>query len=177
MAEVNVKLRNGKVRPSLKVDLTAMVDLGFLLITFFMLATQLTSPKTMEVNKMTDSVDDPPVYPASKTLNILLGEGNKIYYYTSASEGFDQIKIDSTNFGKNGLRKVILDKQEAVMAKYGRDKKDDLLVLIKPLPKSVLKNTVDALDEMSISGIKRFSIVEASYESDDFVLGRLGINK
>jgi len=93
MAEMNVpesgakkgkkKARSKKM--STRVDLTAMVDLGFLLITFFMLATTFNKPKTMEIVKPAkdDDKKDVPVIKMSKTVSFLLGNNDKVYWYVS----------------------------------------------------------------------------------------------
>jgi biopolymer transport protein ExbD len=183
MAEMNVSDKGGKGKRSKKastrVDLTAMVDLGFLLITFFMLATTMNKPKTMEVNKPDKPKDEdiePPIK-MSKTLSLMLGNNDKIYWYVapddveSASAG---MVLDSCNYSKEGLRKVIQRRQKEVMEMFGADKKDELFVMIKPLKDSKLKNTVDALDEMAISGVKRYAILEPKDEIDELVADKVG---
>jgi biopolymer transport protein ExbD len=161
---------------STRVDMTPMVDLGFLLITFFIFTTTMSSPTTMELfmPKDTDKDEDQNKAKESGALTILLSKDNHIYYY----EG--QLKEDasnflSTNFG--GIRKVIIDKKKAVIdahqhdagcekiwAKNKGDKKScldkDLVVVIKPDEQSTYKNTVDMLDEMAISNIKRYAMVD-----------------
>ncbi len=161
---------------STRVDMTPMVDLGFLLITFFIFTTTMSSPTTMELfmPKDTDKDDEQNKAKESGALTILLSKDNHIYYY----EG--QLKEDasnflSTNFG--GIRKVIIDKKKAVIdahqhdagcekiwAKNKGDKKScldkDLVVVIKPDEESTYKNTVDMLDEMAISNIKRYAMVD-----------------
>lgn len=161
---------------STRVDMTPMVDLGFLLITFFIFTTTMSSPTTMELfmPKDTDKDDEQNKAKESGALTILLSKDNHVYYY----EG--QLKEDasnflSTNFG--GIRKVIIDKKKAVIdahqhdagcekiwAKNGGDKKScldkDLVVVIKPDEQSTYKNTVDMLDEMAISNIKRYAMVD-----------------
>lgn len=161
---------------STRVDMTPMVDLGFLLITFFIFTTTMSSPTTMELfmPKDTDKDEDQNKAKESGALTVLLGKDNHVYYY----EG--QLKEDasnflSTNFG--GIRKVILDKKKSVIdthqhdagcekiwAKNGGDKKScldkDLVVVIKPDEEATYKNTVDILDEMAISNIKRYAMVE-----------------
>jgi biopolymer transport protein ExbD len=161
---------------STRVDMTPMVDLGFLLITFFIFTTTMSSPTTMELfmPKDTDKDEDQNKAKESGALTILLSKDNHVYYY----EG--QLKEDasnflSTNFG--GIRKVIIDKKKAVIdahqhdigcekiwAKNGGDKKScldkDLVVVIKPDEEATYKNTVDILDEMAISNIKRYAMVD-----------------
>jgi biopolymer transport protein ExbD len=161
---------------STRVDMTPMVDLGFLLITFFIFTTTMSSPTTMELfmPKDTDKDEDQNKAKESGALTILLSKDNHVYYY----EG--QLKEDasnflSTNFG--GIRKVILDKKKAVIdahqhdagcekiwAKNSGDKKScldkDLVVVIKPDEEATYKNTVDILDEMAISNIKRYAMVD-----------------
>jgi biopolymer transport protein ExbD len=163
MAEMNVPEGKGKKKggqrskkQSTRVDLTAMVDLGFLLITFFMLATTFNKPKTMEVNmpdKLEDLKKQPPLK-ASKSLSVLLGERDKVYTYQDPEKPV----VDSTDFSRDGIRAIILRRQQEVAAQWGN--KDELVVLIKSMPKARYKNLVDILDEMAITGTKRYAIVE-----------------
>jgi biopolymer transport protein ExbD len=163
---------------STRVDLTAMVDLGFLLITFFMLATTMNKPKTMEINKPIDDPKDakPPEIPMSKTLSLLLGDNDKVYWYVSPDKGSstDKIEMDSVDYSANGVRRIVKRRQKEVMEKYGADKKDELFVMIKPLPGSKLKNTVDVLDEMSINDVKRYAILAANDPIDSLVALQVG---
>src|SRR5690349_2727836 len=87
------------------MDFTPMVDLGFLLITFFMLTTTLAKPVVMPL-VMPDDTGKPLPLKASKALTILLGAGNKVYWY----EGTGTTPADSTEFGQNGLRYLLLEK-------------------------------------------------------------------
>src|SRR5687767_11497736 len=131
MAEMNVSGGGGhkkgkKVRSkkmSTRVDLTAMVDLGFLLITFFMLATTFNKPKTMEVNKPAkekEEKEEPPIK-MSKTATLLLGKGDKIYAYVSPDEidATTQLSLDSIDYSPQGLRKFIQQRQSEVQSQWG----------------------------------------------------------
>jgi biopolymer transport protein ExbD len=161
MAEMN--LPNSKThsksglrakRLSTKVDLTAMVDLGFLLITFFMLATTFTKPKAMEVNMPMDDAGEKPLLKATRSLSILLGERDKIYSYVDP----ENPQVDSTDFSPAGIRALLFKRQAEVAAKWGD--KNELVVLIKSMPKARYKNLVDILDEMLITQTKRYAIVK-----------------
>jgi biopolymer transport protein ExbD len=183
MAEMNVPDKGGKGKRSKKastrVDLTAMVDLGFLLITFFMLATTMNKPKTMEINKPDKPKDEdkePPIK-MSKTLTLMLGNNNKIYWYVApddAEGAASGMVLDSCDYSSTGLRRVIQRRHKEVMEMFGADKKDDLFIMIKPLKDSKLKNTVDVLDEMAISGVKRYAILEAKEDVDKIVADKVG---
>jgi biopolymer transport protein ExbD len=161
---------------STHLDMTPMVDLGFLLITFFIFTTTMSSPTTMELYmpKDTEKDDDQNKAKESGALTIMLSKDNHVYYY----EG--QLKEDASNFISTnfaGIRKVIIDKKKAVIeahqhdagcekiwAKNGGDKKScldkDLVVVIKPGELATYKNTVDILDEMTITNIKRYAMVD-----------------
>ena len=184
MAEMNVsgggghkkdkKARSKKM--STRVDLTAMVDLGFLLITFFMLATTFNKPKTMEVNKPAkekEEVEEPPIK-MSKTATIMLGKNDKVYVYVSPDEidATTELSLDSVDYSPNGLRKFIQRRQQEVQQQWGN--KDDLFVMIKPLPSSSFRNIVDVLDEMTINDVKRYAILEPNDPIDSLVSVRTG---
>jgi biopolymer transport protein ExbD len=173
---------------STRVDMTPMVDLGFLLITFFIFTTTMSSPTTMDLfmPKDTEKDEDQNKAKESGALTVLLGKDNVIYYY----EG--QLKEDASNFltsNFSGIRKIIIDKKKSVIeahqhdegckkiqekAKVGdRDKKippdpnwqkvcldKDLVIVIKPDDDATYKNTIDILDEMAISDIKRYAMVD-----------------
>ena len=153
-----------------KVDLTAMVDLGFLLITFFMLATSFTKENVMEVFKPDTEGEFP--YPESKSAIIFLGQRDKVFTYTPPDHlsETDGLKIDSMDYNAGGLRKFIQRRQDEVKVKWGN--KDMLFVVIKPLPDASFKNMVDALDEMFISKVQHYAIVPVT-AVDSIVLGKI----
>lgn len=186
MAEMNVSGGGGhkkgakKVRSkkmSTRVDLTAMVDLGFLLITFFMLATTFNKPKTMEVNKPAKEEDkkekEPPIK-MSKTATLMLGANDKLYVYVSPDEidATTELALDSVDYSSSGLRKYIQRRQKEVQEQWGD--KDQLFVMIKPLPASNVKNIVDVLDEMTINDVKRYAILEPNDPIDSLIALRTG---
>ncbi len=178
MADMDIKTTKSgrRGRHPIKVDLTAMVDLGFLLITFFMLATTMTNSKSMLVNKMEDDIDINVTIPASKTMTLLLGNNDKAYYYTSEDnpKSINDFVIDSVDFSSKGLRRAIINRQNEVAKKYGESHRKDLFVMIKPLPKSTLKNTVDAFDEMTITGVNRYVLLTPKEPVDSIVAKMIG---
>lgn len=160
MATFNIP-QNGKAvrgssrKPIPGVDLTAMVDLAFLLITFFMLTTSLGKMNAMEIAKPIP-VDDPTLqqpWPASRTLTVLLGKDDKVVYYLGeASKSPMQI----TNLSE--IRKTLLANQKIVAETHKASKDQAMYVIIKPTSTSVYKNFVDVIDEMSINKINTYAI-------------------
>jgi biopolymer transport protein ExbD len=155
----------GKVRSkkqNSKVDLTAMVDLAFLLITFFMLTTSLSKPQAMNLGLPEDDVNGPKIdlpVDQRRTMTVLLGEGNNIKWFHGLLDAPEEggAPKDAT-YGKNGIRKEILKRVKSVPEVVG-DPKKGLIVIIKPTKKSTYRNLVDMLDEMAISGVETYAIV------------------
>ncbi len=137
------------------VDLTAMVDLAFLLITFFMLTTSLGKMNVMDIAKPVpiQKPIDLAVWPASKTLTILLGKNSQLAYYMGEAK---VASLDVSSF--KDIRKVILDKREAVAKAHEKDLNRDMYVSVKPTSLSVYRNFVDILDEMNIIKIGTYAI-------------------
>ncbi len=136
---------------STRVDLTPMVDLGFLLITFFVFTTTMSKPTVMKMNEPKDEkVEDQMKVKESAVMTILLGKGDQIYYYfgTLTAEGASE-QFKSSNF--KDIRQIILDKKRAVPD--GDKLKSDLMYIIKADKESKFKNIIDILDEMSINAI------------------------
>jgi biopolymer transport protein ExbD len=168
MAELNTDdgggKKGGKVRAkkaNAKVDLTAMVDLAFLLITFFMLTTTLSKPQSMSLG-LPDKDDDPSKnkdikVDENRTMTVLLGENNKLVYYM----GLLATPIGGPKemaFGKDGIRKELLSRKVSVV-EYTGNKDKGIIVIIKPSKKSKYKNLIDILDEMAITGVETYAIV------------------
>ena len=155
-----------------RVDLTAMVDLGFLLITFFMLASTLSQSKVMELITPAGAAPDPAPIPESKSLILMLGSRDKIYSYTLSDVTGGNMHIDSFSYAAHDLRARIMQRQKEVEIKHGD--RQQLFVLIKPLPGSSYKHTIDVLDEMTILQVKRYAIVKADSEEDKIVIKMIG---
>ena len=157
--------KGGKVRSkksNAKVDLTAMVDLAFLLITFFMLTTSLSKPQSMNLGlpdkEDKDKPEDKPMkVDERRTMTIVMGENNTIQWYMGLFETpIAGPKADS--YGRNGIRKELL-KQVQTVPQITGDPKKGLIVIIKPTKKSSYRNLVDVLDEMAICGVETYAIV------------------
>ncbi|MDO3640722.1 MAG: ExbD/TolR family protein [Mucilaginibacter sp.] len=164
MAELDTsgggKHKGGKIRSkkaSTRVDLTAMVDLAFLLITFFMFTTTLNKPKAMNLAMPDNSVKTSQLpVAATRTMTILLGAHNKLEWYMG-EPGKSAPTVDG--YGPNGLRKALIENGNQVASTHaGPD--NFMIVLIKPSDKSTYENLVSALDEMSITNIKSYAIVK-----------------
>ena len=164
MAEMNTGAAQGghkgghrSKKLSTRVDMTPMVDLGFLLITFFMLTTTLSQPKTMDL--IMPAKDGPPSALAeSKALTILLGANDKIMYYEGMSN--DPKIMHSSYANLNGIRDVIISKHKEV---------SDLMVLIKADNTANYKNIVDIMDEMLINHVSRYAMVDITPEEKTFL--------
>lgn len=156
MAEMEIKESKKKgpgvkksKKHSTRVDLTPMVDLGFLLITFFIFTTTVSQPTSMNLNMPKDTKDpnDNTKVKESGSLTLLLGKSNVIYYYF----GNDPATMQTT--GYKDVRKIILDKKKSTPAA-------DLFVIIKPDKDATYKNAVDMLDEMDINDIGKYAMVD-----------------
>ena len=158
--------KGGKVRSkkqNSKVDLTAMVDLAFLLITFFMLTTSLSKPQSMSLGLP----DKDPLKPEEeikvderRTLTVMMGADNKLVYYMGLLEnpiaGPKEIA-----YGKGGIREQLIKSKKEVLAYSTAKGKPDqgMIVIIKPSKKSNYKNVIDVLDEMAIVDVPTYTIV------------------
>jgi len=131
---------------STRVDLTPMVDLGFLLVTFFVFTTTMTTSTAMNMNEpKDDNPEEQMKVKNSGAMTILLGKADQIYYYygqldpNTLSEQFK-----SSSF--KDIRGLIVEKKKATPI-------DDLMYIIKSDSASTFKNAIDILDEMSISAV------------------------
>jgi biopolymer transport protein ExbD len=153
---------------STRVDLTPMVDLGFLLITFFIFTTTMSQPTAMKLilPKDADKPEEQNLSKESGTLTIMMGKDNHVFYYEGS------MKSDGSNFktasfsGDNSIRNEIIKKRSEVMGRAKAagaaeaDLDKDLVIVIKPNSDCNYKNVVDMLDEMAINGIKRYALVD-----------------
>lgn len=168
MAEMNIKTTNKNspgVRKSKKqstrVDLTPMVDLGFLLITFFIFSTTMIQPTSMNLSMPKDVLDpkDLTNVPESGSLTLMLGKENLIYYYFKNNPSTMQV----TSYKL--VRDVILEKKK-------NTELEDLFIIIKPGKDATYKNAVDILDEMNINDIPRYAMVNLSMHELDLIQQR-----
>jgi len=162
MAEMNTQSNPGKQRGgqrakklSTRVDMTPMVDLGFLLITFFMLTTTLLQPKTMDLI-MPREDGEPQSLAESNAMTVLLGGNNKVRYYEGMYHPED---VKTTTYGH--IREAIIKKREDILKKTGDNK---LMVLIKATNDANYKNVVDIMDEMLINRVDRYAMVDITDE-------------
>jgi biopolymer transport protein ExbD len=195
MAEINTESsgskkgkKKGAKKVSTRVDLTPMVDLGFLLITFFMLTTTMIKPQTMEIampSKEKVPEEEQTKVKASRAITIILGKDNKVFYYEGTRENDIDPIVNSTDFSSTGIRKFLIERNVDVMLKVEEldkerrtteipqeeydmkkleimaDKKAPI-VIIKATNEATYKNLIDVLDEMAICNIGRYAIVDIS---------------
>lgn len=158
---------------STRVDMTPMVDLGFLLITFFIFTTTMSTPATMKLFMPKDEKDKDKQTEVKESgaLTIMLGKNNGVYYY----EG--QLKEDGSNFKTSTFKEIrdeIIKKKNDVIDLARRMGKTDsldkdLVVVIKPNTEATYKNTVDMLDEMTINQVHRFALIDITEDENKLI--------
>ena len=167
--------KGGKQRAkkmSTKIDMTPMVDLAFLLLTFFMLTTTFAKPNVMQLTmpvkdkNLTD--EEQTKIKASQAVTIILGPDNKVFYYFGLNQPNDKSvavpDVKVTDFSANGIRQVLLARQK---------QEPEPIILIKPYVDgdvaSKYKNMVDILDEMNITNQKKYALVDISKDDKDLI--------
>jgi biopolymer transport protein ExbD len=143
-------VKKGK-KLSTRVDLTPMVDLGFLLITFFIFTTTMSQPTAMKLNLPKDAKDEEQnKAKESGALTLLLGKDNNIFYYEGILDETGS-NFKSSNF--KDIRQVLIDKKK-------RTNEKDFVVVIKATDDCTYRNVIDILDEMQINVITKYALVD-----------------
>ncbi|HEX2630549.1 MAG TPA: biopolymer transporter ExbD [Chitinophagaceae bacterium] len=157
-----------------RTDMTPMVDLGFLLITFFVFTATLSEPRAVNLNMPTDEETDNPTELAdSNALTILLDGNDRVFYYAGKWENaVKNNTIKETSFSyKDGLGDIVRAKQQ-YLDKHPVDKdgRDGLMLLIKAGDESKYANVIDALDEALINEVKRYAIVKMTDQEKEYLI-------
>ena len=198
MAEVNTDSGGGHggkhdkkraKKQSTKIDMTPMVDLAFLLLTFFVMTSTFNKAKTLEINYPADP--DPTTKPPKikNAITFILTEEDKIYYYDGEfypegnEDGKPATQLTETDYSANGLRKILFERNKSVrdaiqalddqykrkeiadttfkrLAGEEKGKRESLTVLVKTDDKAVYKNVVDVIDELNISLVGKYAVVD-----------------
>jgi biopolymer transport protein ExbD len=151
-------------KPIIGVDLTAMVDLAFLLITFFMLTTSLSKKNALELAKPDQEVlpDNWIDYPASRTMTILIADNEKLVYYMGEAKSSEMKEATFKEIGD------ILVKAKTAIAKALENANDKAMyVILKPTPKSVYSNFVDILDEVIIAKVTTYAVDDKYFQAEE----------
>lgn len=177
-------------KQSTHIDMTPMVDLAFLLLTFFMLTTTFGKPKTMEINMPVKPPNPENQQLVNNAVTILLSGENKIYWYFGELK--PETQLTATDYSNDGLRKLFLDKnsyavdkikqlrEEALKTNMAdttlkrmevevKGEKRALMVLVKADDKAKYKNVVDVLDELNITMVGKYAIVDIGQKEYDLI--------
>lgn len=166
MAELVTSGKSGK-RSSLKkipprIDLTAMVDLAFLLITFFILTNSLQKLKAMKMEMPVHGSDVP--WPESRTMTVCLGKGNQVLWYMGLTDK-PLMGPQIVNYSKNGLRSALVIMQNRILKNTGKP----MAVILKPSAHSVYGNLVNAIDELNITSVSSYAVAEITPKDIDML--------
>jgi len=160
--------KSGKTAPA--VDLTPMVDLGFLLIAFFMFTTTMSKPFAMNIQMpyKGEELDKPSLIKESTAMTLLLGKEHQLHYYEGIQEVNLGDKLVASGFeGNSNIRNKIKEKKAAIkalVAKGELEAGDDLIVVIKASEMATTDDLVKVLDEMAISKVPVYSLTDISPE-------------
>ena len=206
MAEVNTgdggggrhSKRRAK-KQSTRIDMTPMVDLAFLLLTFFVLTSTFNKPKAMELNFPAKPKDEKQNIKVNNALTLIMTENDQIYYYTGEFYPPNNKKnqpptvLKKTDYSFDGLHKLLLEmnvstvseietltkaykKRELADTTYKRmvteikGAKEALTVLIKADDKATYRNVIDAIDELNICNIGKYAVVDLMPQELDLLM-------
>lgn len=158
MAEVIAQEKSGgkQKKKLIRVDMTPMVDLGFLLITFFMFTTNFTKPNVMDLGL--PAKEDPPSGPVvvdqKNQVTFILGKDNRVFYHQSNQNDLNTGNLKETDFSGVKISKIIAEAYQSA------PKPENFTVIVKPTDEANYKNFVDILDNIAISKKERYGITD-----------------
>ncbi len=185
-------------KSSTRIDMTPMVDLAFLLLTFFVLTSTFAKPKTMEINFPAKPEDDTKNIKVNNAITFIMTKDNGIYYYNGEfypegnAKGEPATKLLKTDFSSEGLHKILLErnkptidaidklteqlkKKEIADTTYKRlavgekGKKEALTVLVKADDQAIYKNIIDVIDELNICNIGKYAVVDMGAKENELL--------
>jgi biopolymer transport protein ExbD len=149
-------------RLAFRLDMTPMVDLAFLLLTFFMLTTTFAKPNVMALSM--PAPGDPTPVSLNRAMTIILGKNHQVHYYFGLNAPADKTvpvpTLKTTSFAASGIRQVLLSRQQLT---------PNTIILIKPSTDSQYKDMVDILDEMNITNQKKYALVKISQDDSNLI--------
>ena len=198
--------KGGKKRAkkqSTRIDMTPMVDLAFLLLTFFVLTATFSKPKSMELTFPVPPTDDVVPPPIKKGVTFLLSKDDRIFYYEGEFKVADdpvkgpKTSLTELNFSKESLRKYLLEKNKDMQTKVKelmakRDKnlladttckrlireakadKESYTYLIKTDDQATYRNVIDVIDELNYNVVGKYVMVDILQPELDLVKAQLG---
>jgi biopolymer transport protein ExbD len=174
MAEINTAVNDRRragvsrmKKHSLRTDMTPMVDLGFLLVTFFVFTSEISKPAVTNLVMPKDAVDVEPITLAeSNSLTIMAGKNSTLFYYPGSwDEAVKKGAVKQTNFSFTGLGDIIRNKQEYLDKHPVKGEgRSGLMLLIKPGPDASYSDVINLLDEALINDVKKYAILKLSAE-------------
>lgn len=195
------KISSKQKKMNARVDFTPMVDMIMLLVTFFMLCTTLLKPQTMEISMPSDKEDIKDEQrnqaKASEAVTILVAGEDRLFYFEGKPENAPETMVETT-YGKDGIRKFLLAKNQAAQVKVAALKKEfetrdineeskkeynDRLseiksakgtptVIIKAADEATYENLIRVLDEMQICSIGKYVIDKFADGDKALLLGK-----
>lgn len=199
--------KGGKKRAkkqSTRIDMTPMVDLAFLLLTFFVLTATFSKPKSMELTfpAPPDKLEDQP--PIKKGITFLLTKDDKIFYYegefrAEAKDKGPKTTVSELNFSQSSLHKFLLDKNKDMqdqikaltvkhenkqledttykrMVRQRKADKESYTYLIKTDDKATYKNVIDLIDELNVNVVGKYVMVDILKPEMDLITEKTGTN-
>lgn len=159
MAEVIAQEKQGgkqKKKP-IRVDMTPMVDLGFLLITFFMFTTNFTKPNVMDLGLPAKGPIENPtgnVIDDKNQVTFILGKDNRVFYHQSNAKDLNEGNLKETDFSGVKISSIISEAYKKAPIK------ENFTIIVKPTDDANYKNFVDVLDNIAISKKERYGITD-----------------
>jgi biopolymer transport protein ExbD len=162
MAEVITQEKSGgkQKKKNIKVDMTPMVDLNFLLLMFFMFTSSFSKPNVMDLglpakDHSPHPAPQPPIdIDVNNQITFILGKDNRVFYHQSSKEDLNPNNLKETSFSGINISKVIAD------AYNKAPKKEIFTIIIKPTDDANYKNFVDVLDNIAISKKERYGVTD-----------------
>ena len=176
MEAINITIgdrrRAGVSRPKKnnpKTDMTPMVDLGFLLISFFVMTTELSKPRVAPLNMPKEGRPMP--LGNSNALTVLLAGDDNVYYYHGIWEDAVAANgiVKTSLYSGDGLRKVIIEKKRWLDTNDKKEGRNGLMMLIKSTEETPYKNVIDALDETMINDVRKYALVKMETEEATWI--------